>query len=131
MTQEQQHQHRESPPLRGALVRWLGKQANGASRWLRRRLRFSRSAILDGFRRWTKDGGLGALWLVVTLLLAGVVGLVVAALLTPVMGLLACLVVAVWLLFRKSADNTRRKSGEHHGRKRRADRDKVGSPSAT
>jgi hypothetical protein len=113
-----------------APVRWLGKQAGRASRWLRRRLRFSPSAILDLFRRWTKDRGFGFWWLVVTLLLAGAVGLLIALLLTPVMGILACLAVAIWLLFRKSTGSSRPQSREHHGRKRGARRAKA-SPAAT
>jgi hypothetical protein len=68
--------------------------------------------------------------LVVTLLLAGVVGLVVAALLTPVMGLLACFAVAIGLLFRKRTGNSRRKSGEHHARERGANRDRAGASAA-
>jgi hypothetical protein len=109
-----------------APVRWLGKQASGAFRWLRRRLRFSPSAILDAIRRSTKDRGFGFWWLVVTLLLAGLVGLLVAALLAPVLGLLACLAAAIWLLFRKSTGKSRRKSGEQHARERGADRDRAG-----
>ena len=78
--------------LRDALVtllRRLGEKAASASRWLRRRLRFGLSSILDTFRRWSKGRGFGFWWLVVTLVLAGVVGVLVAALLTPVMGILA------------------------------------------
>jgi hypothetical protein len=122
-----------SARLRDALVapvRWLAKQTPRASRWLRRRLRFSPAAILDVFRRWTKSRGFAFWWLVVTLLLAGVVGLVVAALLAPVMGLVACLAVAVWLLFRKSTGSSQRKSGEGHDHQRGAGRDRV-SPAAT
>ena len=81
------------------------------SRWLRRRLRFAPSSILDVFRRWSNGRGFGFWWLVVTLLLAGVVGLLVAALLTPVMGILACLAVAVWFLIRKGAGNSRDQRG--------------------
>ena len=108
------------------MLEWVSR----ASRWLRRRLRFSRSAILDVFKRWTKDRGFGFWWLVAMLLLAGVVGLIVAALLTPVMGLLACLGVGIWMLFRKRTDDTRGRSGEHRARKRPAHRDKVDSPAA-
>ena len=108
-----------------ASVRWLARQTARASRWLRRRLRFSPSAILDVFRRWTKDRGFGFWWLVVTLLLAGAIGLLVAALLAPVIAILACLAVAIWLLFRKSTRNSRRKAGESHARQRSAGRDKV------
>ena len=81
------------------------------SRWLRRRLRFASSSILDGFRRWTNGRGFGFWWLVVTGLLAGVVGLVVAALLTPVMGIVAGLAVAVWFLIRKGAGDSRGERG--------------------
>ena len=81
------------------------------SRWLRRRLRFAPSSILDVFRRWSNGRGFGFWWLVVTLLLAGVVGLLVAALLTPVMGILACLAVAVWFLIRKGAGSSRDQRG--------------------
>jgi uncharacterized membrane protein len=59
----------------------------------------------------TTGRGFGFWWLVVTLLLAGIVGLLVAALLTPVMGLLAGLGVAVWFLIRKSAGNARDERG--------------------
>ena len=128
--QSGQHARAESQPLRDALVRWLLERIARASRWLRRRLRFSRGAILDAFKRWTKDRGFGFWWLVAMLLLAGIVGLIVAALLTPVMGLLACLGVGIWMLFRKRPDDTREKSGEQRARKRRADRDKVRSPAA-
>ena len=78
---------------------------------MRRRLRFAPSSILDVFRRWTKGRGFGFWWLVVTLLLAGVVGVLVAALLTPVMGILACLAVAVWLLIRRGAGGSRGERG--------------------
>ena len=43
--------------------------------------------------------------------LAGVVGLVVAALLTPVMGIVAGLAVAVWILIRKGAGDSRGERG--------------------
>ena len=91
-------------------VRWLRKQTARASRWLRRRLRFGWSAILDALKRWTKDRGFGYWWLVVTLLLAGAVGLLVAVLLVPVTAIVACLAVAIWLLFRKGTGNSRRQS---------------------
>ena len=81
------------------------------SRWLRRRLRFAPSSIRDALRRWTHGRGFGFWWLVVTLLLAGVVGLLVAALLTPVMGILAGLAVAVWFLIRKGAGDARDEHG--------------------
>ena len=96
--------------LRHALewpLRWLREMFARGSRWLRRRLRFAPSSIRDAFRGLTTGRGFGFWWLVVTLLLAGVVGLLVAALLTPVMGLLACLAVAVWFLIRKGAGNAR------------------------
>ena len=95
----------------GAPLRWLREMFARGSRWLRRRLRFAPSSILDVFRRWTNGRGFGFWWLVVTLLLAGVVGLLVAALLTPVMGILACLAVAVWFLIRKGAGNSRDQRG--------------------
>src|SRR5688500_9362910 len=76
--------------LRDALaahLRWLREMFARGSRWLRRRLRFAPSWIREAFRGLTTGRGFGFWWLVVTLLLAGVVGLLVAALLTPVMGL--------------------------------------------
>ena len=97
------------------------------SRWLRRRLSFAPSSIRDAFRRWTHGRGFGFWWLVVTLLLAGVVGLLVAALLTPVMGILACLAVAIWLLIRKSTGNSRGESSDDHDRERGDDRGSVAS----
>jgi hypothetical protein len=96
--------------LRDALaapLRWLREMFARGSRWLRRRLRFAPSWIREAFRRLTSGRGFGFWWLVVTLLLAGIVGLLVAALLTPVMGLLAGLAVAIWFLIRKGAGNTR------------------------
>ena len=81
------------------------------SRWLRRRLRFAPSALLDAFKGLSKGRGFGFWWLVVTVVLAAVVGLLVAALLTPVMGILACLAVAIWLLIRKGAGNSRDQRG--------------------
>ena len=90
-----------------APLRWVRKMFARASRWLRRRLKFAPAAMLDMFRRLSSGRGFGFWWLVVTLLLAGVVGLLVAALLTPVTGILACLVVAVWFLIRKSTGNSR------------------------
>ena len=95
----------------GAPLRWLREMFTRSSRWLRRRLRFSPSSILDLFRRWTNGRGFGYWWLVVTVLLAGVVGLLVAALLTPVMGILACLAVAVSFLIRKAAGDSRDQRG--------------------
>ena len=109
------------------LLRRLGEQAAGASRWLRRRLRFSLSSIMDTFRRWSKGRGFGFWWLVVTLVLAGVVGVLVAALLTPVMGILAGLAVVVWLLIRKMTGNSHSESGEDHDGERGADGDKLAS----
>jgi hypothetical protein len=100
--------------LRDALaapLRWLREMFARGSRWLRRRLRFAPSWIREAFRRLTTGRGFGFWWLVVTLLLAGIVGLLVAALLTPVMGLLAGLGVAVWFLIRKSAGNARDERG--------------------
>ena len=109
------------------LLRRLGEKAASASRWLRRRLRFGLSSILDTFRRWSKGRGFGFWWLVVTLLLAGVVGVLVAALLTPVMGILAGLAVVVWLLIRKMTGNSHSESGEDHDGERGVDRDKLAS----
>ena len=100
--------------LRDALaapLRWLREMFARGSRWLRRRLRFAPSWIRDALRGLTSGRGFGFWWLVVTLLLALVVGLLVAALLTPVMGLLACLAVAVWFLIRKGAGNARDERG--------------------
>ena len=94
-----------------APLRWLRQMFARGSRWLRRRLRFAPSSIRDAFRGWTHGRGFGFWWLVVTLLLAGVVGLLVAALLTPVMGILACLAVAVWFLIRKGAGDARDERG--------------------
>jgi hypothetical protein len=88
-------------------LRWLRKMFASASRWVRRRLKFSPSAILDMLRRASKGRGFGFWWLAVTLLLAVVVGLLVAALLTPVTGILAGLAVAVWFLIRKSTGGSR------------------------
>ena len=122
--------HARSEQLRDALLaplRWLRDKAASASRWLRRRLRFRPSSIIDALRRWSKGRGFGFWWLVVTLLLAGVVGLLVAAILTPVMGILACLAVAIWLLIRKSTGNSRGESGDDHDRERGDDRGSVGS----
>jgi hypothetical protein len=95
----------------GAPLRWLREKFARGSRWLRRRLTFAPSSILDLFRRWTKGRGFGYWWLVVTVLLAGVVGLIVAALLTPVMGILACLAVALGFLIRKGAGDSRDQRG--------------------
>ena len=95
----------------GAPLRWLREMVASASRWVRRRLRFAPSSILDLFRRWISGRGFGSWWLVVTVLLAGVVGLLVAALLTPVMGILACLGVAVWFLIRNGAGNSSDQEG--------------------
>jgi hypothetical protein len=95
----------------GALVRWLREMVARGSRWLRRRLRFAPSWIRDVLRRWATGRGFGFWWLVVTLLLAGVVGLLVAALVTPVMGILAGLAVAVWMLIRKGAGGSRDQRG--------------------
>ena len=95
----------------GAPLRWLRKMLANGSRWLRRRLKFAPSAILDMLRQSSNGRGFGFWWLVVTLLLAGVVGLLVAALLTPVTGILACLAVAVWFLIRKMTGNSRNETG--------------------
>jgi hypothetical protein len=95
----------------GAPLRWLREMFARGSRWLRRRLRFAPSSILDVLQRWTGGRGFGYWWLVVTLLLAGVVGVLVAALLTPVMGILAGLAVAVGFLIAKATGNSRDQRG--------------------
>jgi hypothetical protein len=82
-----------------------------ASRWLRRRLRFSPSALLDWFKRLSAGRGFGFWWLAVTVLLAAAVGLLVAALLTPVTAILALPAVAIWYLIRKSTGNARDRRG--------------------
>lgn len=107
----------------GAPFRWARRMFAKASRWLRRRLKFAPSALLDMFKRLTRgraldmlkrlsrERGFGFWWLVVTLALAAIVGLLVAALLTPVTGILACLGVGVWFLFRKVGDKSRNETG--------------------
>lgn len=54
-----------------------------------------------------KDRGFGFWWLVAMAAIALAVGLLVAVLLSPVIGLLAALVVAIWMLVRRSRSQSR------------------------
>jgi MASE7 protein len=49
-----------------------------------------------------KDRGFGFWWLMAMAAIALIIGLLVAALLSPVIGILAALVVAIWMLIRRT-----------------------------
>lgn len=54
-----------------------------------------------------KDRGFGFWWLVAMAAIALIIGLLVAVLLSPVVGILAALVVAIWMLIRRSRSQSR------------------------
>ncbi len=88
---------------------WVRARTGTPARLVRYLFRSARSLFMATIG---KDRGFGFWWLVATAALALAVGVLVAVLLSPVIGLVAALVVAIWMLVRRSRSAQSRKTAK-------------------
>lgn len=87
----------------------LARSVSGLGGRIRPSLRLAKSLFMATIG---KDRGFGFWWLMAMAAIAAIIGLLVAVLLSPVIGLLAALVVAIWMLVRRSRSAQSRRTAQ-------------------
>jgi hypothetical protein len=88
-------------------LKGAARSVTGLAGRIRPSLRLAKSLFMATIG---KDRGFGFWWLMAMAAIALIVGLLVAVLLSPVIGLLAALVVAIWVLIKRSRSAQSRKA---------------------